>query len=110
MPSARRSLSSTVVDFFAVDDDWERPATPVRRADVGLAAGLTVGSIVLLEMVRSVTDLRLGDVPVWVQWLAVASGAALVIWRRTHPVLVCLAAAAHMFVVGVTMPGVMGQL
>ncbi|KGN31713.1 histidine kinase [Knoellia sinensis KCTC 19936] len=62
-----------------------------------------------LELVRSVTDLDVGDHAHWVQWLAVVSGAALLVWRRTHPLLIGLLAATHMFLVGVTMPGIMGQ-
>ncbi|KGN37148.1 sensor histidine kinase [Knoellia subterranea] len=109
MPSARPSLSSRVAGFFALDDDWQRPSPPIGAGDLALAACFALFGILSLEFVRSVTDLEVGGQPVWVQWLAVLSSAALLIWRRTHPLLIGLLAALHMFVVGVTMPGVMGQ-
>ncbi len=110
MPSARRSLSTTVGDFFAVDDDWERPAPPLGRVDWAVGVGLALVGLLLLEMMRSVVDIDAGGKSHWVQWAAIVSGAMLLVWRRRHPVAVGCAAAAHMFVVGVTMPQVMGQL
>lgn len=108
MPSAPRSLWTSVAEFFAIDDDWERPVAPLSRRDWVVGIGLAVFGIVMLEMVRSVTELYGGEV--WVQWVAVASGGLLMVWRRQHPVLVGVLAAAHMFIVGMTMPMVMGQI
>lgn len=110
MPSAPRSLSSTVVDFFAVDDDWERPAPPVGRTDWLVGLSLVVVGVLLLELVRSVATLDAGGAAVWTQWLAVGSGGMLMVWRRRNPVLIGALAAVHMFVVGVTMIQIMGQL
>lgn len=109
MPSARRSLSTSVSDFFALDDAWERPSPPVGAFDVALGLGFAAFGLITLELVRSVTELNTGDQSTWVQWLAVVSGGILLIWRRSRPLLVGLVAAAHMFVVGVTMPAIMGQ-
>lgn len=109
MPSARRSLSTTVGDFFAIDDGWQRPTPGVGPMDLVLGAAFALFGLMTLEFVRSVTRLDVGGQPNWVQWLAVGTGAALLVWRRTHPLLIGLLAATHMFVVGVTMPGVMGQ-
>ncbi|GAA4117293.1 histidine kinase [Knoellia locipacati] len=110
MPSARRSLPTAVGDFFAVDDDWERPAAPIERRDWLVGIGLSVVGVLFLELSRSVTDIHAGGQPRWVQWVAIVSGAMLVVWRRQHPVLVGVLAAAHMFLVGVTMPMVMAQV
>ena len=88
MPSARRSLSTSVGDFFAVDDDWERPTPPISRRDWLVGLSLTVGGILLLEMMRSVTEIQAGGQSRWVQWSAIASGALLMVWRRQHPILV----------------------
>ncbi|KRE42640.1 sensor histidine kinase [Knoellia sp. Soil729] len=110
MPSARRSLSTTVGDFFAVDDDWERPAPPIGRRDWLVGIVLSVVGVLFLEMARSVTEIHAGGQPLWMQWVAIVSGAMLMVWRRQHPILVGCLAAAHMFLVGVTMPMVMGQL
>lgn len=110
MPSAHRSLSARVGEFFAIDDDWERPAPPLGRRDWLVGIVLSLVGVLFLEMARSVTEIRAGGQPLWVQWLAIVSGAMLMVWRRQHPILVGVLAAGHMFIVGVTMPMVMGQL
>jgi signal transduction histidine kinase len=110
MPSAHRSLSTTVGDFFAVDDDWERPAPPIGRRDWLVGILLSAVGVLFLEMARSVTEISAGGHALWMQWGAIVSGAMLMVWRRQHPILVGCLAAAHMFLVGVTMPMVMGQL
>jgi signal transduction histidine kinase len=110
MPSAHRSLSTTVGDFFAVDDDWERPAPPIGRRDWLVGVLLSAVGVLFLEMARSVTEISAGGHALWMQWGAIVSGAMLMVWRRQHPILVGCLAAAHMFLVGVTMPMVMGQL
>lgn len=110
MPSARRSLSTSVAEFFAIDDDWERPTPPISRRDWIVGIVLSIVAVLLLELGRSVTEIHAGGQPHWVQWLATVSGAMLMVWRRQHPILVGCLAAAHMFIVGVTMPMIMGQL
>jgi signal transduction histidine kinase len=110
MPSAHRSLSTTVGDFFAVDDDWERPAPPIGRRDWLVGILLSAVGVLFLEMARSFTEISAGGHALWMQWGAIVSGAMLMVWRRQHPILVGCLAAAHMFLVGVTMPMVMGQL
>lgn len=88
---------------------WERPAPPIGRPDVLTSAVVGVLALVLLELVRALGALdQVGHGP-WVQRAAVVSGAALLLGRRRYPLLVASLAAAHMFVVGVTMPFVMGQ-
>ncbi len=110
MPSARRSLSTRVGEFFAIDDDWERPAPPIGRRDWLVGIVLSIVGILFLELARSVVAIHAGGQPLWVQWAAIVSGAMLMVWRRQHPILVGVLAAAHMFIVGVTMPMVMAQL
>jgi signal transduction histidine kinase len=60
--------------------------------------------------VRSAGGLDHTDAPIWTQWLAVSTGAALLLGRRRWPLVVASLAALHMFVAGVTMPQVMGQV
>ncbi len=103
-------LTSRLLDWFGVDDAWERPRPPVGRQDVVLAAGVEAVSLFALELVRSAGGFQHTDAPVWSQWLAVSSGAALLLGRRRWPLAVAVLAAAHMFVAGVTMPEVMGQV
>ncbi|QYJ04192.1 sensor histidine kinase [Nocardioides panacisoli] len=95
--------------FFALDDDWERRGGVAPR-DWVVGGAMFVVAMVMLELVRSVGGLTEVDEPRWVQWLAVASGAALLVLRRRWPLVVALLASAHMFVIGLWMPEVMAQL
>jgi signal transduction histidine kinase len=104
------STSQRVLTWFGVDDTWERPRPPIGRQDVVLVVSVEAISLLALELVRSSGGFEHTDVPVWAQWLAVSSGALLLLGRRRWPLTVALAAAVHMFVAGVTMPEVMGQL
>jgi signal transduction histidine kinase len=104
------STSQRVLTWFGVDDEWERPRPRVGRQDVVLAAGVEAVSLLALELVRSAGGLEHTDVPVWTQWLAVSTGAALLLGRRRWPLVVASLAAVHMFVAGVSMPEVMGQV
>ncbi len=103
------SAGARVLRWFGVDDAWERPAPPVGRSDVVLAAVIGVFGLATLELVRSVGVLEEVTQPWGVQWLAVASGAALLVGRRRWPLVVAALAAVHMLVVGIAMPMVMGQ-
>lgn len=95
--------------FFAVDDDWERPGR-LDRSDVVVGLLTLVFAAATLEAYRSVGVLEDVGQPGWVQWLAIVTGTALLVGRRRWPLTVTSVAAAHMFVVGVSMPAVMGQL
>lgn len=104
------STSQRALTWFGVDDTWERPRPPLGRQDVVLAASVEAVSLLALELVRSAGGLDHTDAPVWTQWLAVSTGAALLLGRRRWPLVVASLAALHMFVAGVTMPQVMGQV
>jgi signal transduction histidine kinase len=104
------SLIERVLTWFGVDDPWERPRPSIGRQDVVLAAGVEAVSLLALELVRSSGGLENTDVPVWTEWFAVSTGAVLLLGRRRWPLTIALLAALHMFVAGVTMPEVMGQL
>ncbi|CAM3801749.1 sensor histidine kinase [Nocardioides zeicaulis] len=104
------SPTTRLLDWFGVDDPWERPRPSVGRQDVVLAVGVAAVSLLALELVRSAGGFQHTDTAVWAQWLAVATGAALLLGRRRWPLAVAVLAAVHMFVAGVTMPEVMGQV
>ena len=106
MPATRQR----VLDWFGVDDEWDRGRPAIGRQDVVLAASVGAVSLLALELVRSAGGFEHTDVPVWAQWLGVSTGAALLLGRRRWPLVVASLAAAHMFVAGVTMPQVMGQM
>lgn len=102
--------TARLLDWFGVDDPWERPRPAIGRQDVLLAVAVEAVSLLALELVRSSGGFEHTDGPVWAQWLAVSSGALLLLGRRRWPLTVAILAAAHMFVAGVTMPQVMGQV
>jgi signal transduction histidine kinase len=110
MPSPDRSVTARLGEFFAVDDEWERPRPTIGASDITLALAAVVAGLGLLELTRSVGVLDHTTQPRWVQWLATASVAVLLLFRRRYPLSVGVLAALHMFVVGVTMPAVMGLL
>ncbi|WP_392543891.1 sensor histidine kinase [Oryzobacter telluris] len=109
MASTVSTAGARVLRWFGVDDPWERPAPPIGRSDVLLAVVIGVFGLFTLELVRSVGPLEDVGYPWGVQWLAVASGAALLVGRRRWPLTVAALAAGHMLVVGIAMPMVMGQ-
>ena len=65
--------------------------------------------VVTLEMARSAGAFDSVDAPWWVIYLVSPLRLALVL-RRRYPLAVAVYLSAHMFVVGVTMPEVMGQV
>jgi len=108
MPPVR--LRARLAGFFALDDDWERPRPALGWPDVAFALGVAVVALGLLELSRGVGALDATTQPQWLQWLATGSIAVPLLLRRRFPLGVGLLAALHMFVVGVTMPAVMGLL
>ena len=107
--TVRAPLLERAGRFFAVDDHWERGGA-LDRWDAVVGAATFVFAGLTLETYRSVGALQDSDAPLWAQWLAVATGALLLVGRRRWPLVVTSVAALHMFVVGVTMPEVMGQV
>lgn len=106
---AMPSLDERIGRFFAVDDPWERQGGLDRR-DLVVGLATLAFSAVTFELTRSAGALQDVRQPTWVQWLAVVLGAVILVGRRWRPLTVTVLAAAHMFVVGVTMPAVMAQL
>lgn len=67
-------------------------------------------SLFTLELARSAGAFTEVDVPWWVLYLVVSSGALALVWRRRYPVTVAVYLATHLFVTGLTMPEVMAQV
>lgn len=109
MPAPSVALRERLTRFFALDDDWERPGA-LDGWDVVVGLGTLLFSAVTFELMRSAGLTESVTAPGWVQWAAVVGGGAILVWRRRRPLTVLVLAAVHMFVVGVTMPEVMGQL
>lgn len=109
---SRRSPREWWAAQFGLDADWQRPRAQLSRWDLVLAVSVALYGVLGLEFFRSAGGMgveadagRRG----W-EWLAVGSGALLLVGRRRWPLTVALLGAAHMFVVGITMPEVMAQL
>ena len=113
MPPAHLPLPARVGaslrEFFALDDDWERPRPALAWTDLALFAALEFIGLVSLELLRSVGALEHTTAPKWVEWLTISLGALLAAGRRRWPLIVGLLGAVHMFLVGITLPEVMGQ-
>ncbi|AKT50630.1 sensor histidine kinase [Arsenicicoccus sp. oral taxon 190] len=109
MSRTSTSVAERLGAFFAVDDEWERPAPTARqrRNDVWVALATWVWGAVGMELLRSVADPRYVDHPWWVQHLLIALGTVPLVWRRSHPLLVGGGLMLHMFFVGITVPEVM---
>ena len=97
-------------DFFALDDDWSRPVPPIGRRDVLTGVVVEAIGITTLELARSAGAFEDVDAPWWVIYLVMSAAAIAVVFRRHYPVATAVYLAAHMFVTGVVMPEVMGQL
>lgn len=108
--SSQTGRRERIAQWFGIDDGWERPRPAIGRQDVVLAAGVWVPAVLGLELVRSAAGFEQTQAPVWTQWLVVSSGAVLLLGRRRWPLVVASLAAGHMFLAGVTMPEVMGQV
>ena len=110
MPSVPTRVARRVEEFFALDDDWARDAPPIGRSDVVFVLVMEAVGLLTLELARSAGGITGVSAPWWVQWVAVSTGALALLGRRVAPVTTGVLLAAHMFVVGVTMPVVMGQM
>ena len=97
--------------LFDAEDAWLRPVPEhYLRADAVLALAVFACSAVGVEILRSMGVLAGEGSPIWAQYLAMASVAALLAVRRRFPLLTGIAATAHLLVIGSVMPLVMGQV
>lgn len=108
MTARRRRLAALLGDH----EHWTRPRpTPTQqRRDLYIALGFWAFAVTITELLRVLDALASTGAPVWAQHLAIATGTLPLAGRRRFPLLVGAYAGAHMFVVGVTIPTVMGML
>ncbi len=109
MPSARRPVARRLGEYFAVDSDWQRPLEPIARQDVWVGVTATVVSLVSIELSRGMGYFEHVGTPRWLEWLIVALACGLLVIRRRFPLAAGAGAALHLFVVGVTVPTLMGH-
>ncbi|MBB1030770.1 histidine kinase, partial [Dietzia sp. SLG310A2-38A2] len=97
--------------LFDAEDAWTRPLPEnYLRADAVLALAMFACSAVGLEILRSMSVLGGESAPLWAQYAAMVSAAALLAIRRRLPLLTGLGATAHLLIIGSVMPLVMGQV
>ena len=98
--------------WSGADTGWERPGpTPAeRRNDLWLALAALLVAAVGAETMRSLGAFV--DEPHGVPWqyLGMVTAAALVPFRRSHPVLVIIIAGVHMLALGLLLPMTMSTL
>ncbi len=104
------STVARLTSFFALEDDWSRPGPPVGRRDVLTALAFEAVGLLTLELARSAGAFEDVDAPWWAIYLVLTAAALALVLRRRFPLTVGLYLAGHMFVTGVTMAPVMGQL
>ncbi|WP_122261951.1 sensor histidine kinase [Ornithinimicrobium cerasi] len=102
----------SIDSWSGADEAWERPQ-PDRahlRQDLWLALGAMVVIALGAELMRSLGafDEEPHGIP-W-QYLAMASLAALVAFRRSRPVLVTVLVGVHMLVTGMVLPMTLSTL
>ena len=85
------SASDRVRDFFALDDDWARTGG-ISRADVVLTLAFVGGSLLVLELMRSVGSLAEVEASLPQQWLLTALPCLFLLTRRRWPLVTAVAA------------------
>lgn len=110
MAATPPSLRGRLAAYCGIDDPWERDGGQLRRWDVVFVGLMAAFSGLTLELMRSIGALDTVHAPWWAEWTAVVTGSMLLFGRRRWPLTVLMLAAMHMFLVGVTMPPVMGSL
>ena len=110
MPSVRTSVRNRLREFFALDDEWAPGSPAVARRDLVTGLVFEAVGVVTLEFARSAGAFDSVDAPWWVIYLVMSVAALALVLRRRHPLAVAVYLSAHMFVTGVTMPEVMGQV
>lgn len=103
-----------IAHLLGADEGWQRPGPtgPERRTDVLIALVFFVLAAVSIEFLRGLGMLE-GEsslLDILGQHGAALSAAVLLVWRRSHPILIALLAEAHLYVIGTFQPVVAGNL
>lgn len=98
--------------WFGADEEWERPAPSAAERLLDVRLALTALLVVALgaELMRSLGAFTEESYGVAWQYVAMVSAAALVLFRRSHPIATMVAAGVHMLVVGILLPMTMSTL
>ncbi len=98
--------------LLGADEDWERPGPSARerRHDVAIALAFFVLGALGIELMRSLGVFADAPVGIFEQYAAMGSAAVILIWRRSHPLSVAMAATMHLLIVGSLVPPVVASL
>jgi signal transduction histidine kinase len=103
---------NSIARFLGADEGWERPGpTPAqRRTDLWIAvAWLLVGALGL-ELIRSFGGMADESVGILGQYAVLVTATALLVWRRSHPLLVGGLATVHMLAACMVVPMTVASL
>lgn len=96
--------------ILGAEEDWRRPGpTPAQRLhDVWIALGFLVVSAAGIEVLRPLGVLSDGNPAL--EYAGISTGAALLVFRRSHPLTVAGLASAHLLLFGTLTPMVSASL
>lgn len=97
-----------IAHLLGADEGWQRPGPTAaqRRTDVLIALVFFALAGISIEFLRSLGLLEgKGSLPdVLGQHGAALSAAILLVWRRSHPLLIAILANIHLYVIGTMQP------
>ncbi len=99
-------------ELLGAGEEWERPR-PTRReriADVYIATAFLALAVLGSELLRAIGAFADNPVQGWEQYGAIVSAAVILVFRRSHPVVVVAAATLHLLVIGTMVPQVVASL
>lgn len=91
--------------WFSLQEDWRRPVPAIGPADLALGGFAFLLAALTLESMRSLgmVDARPGQA---IQYTVLATGAALLVFRRRFPVVTMVLLALHFFIACTWVPSV----
>lgn len=95
-PSA---IVRSVREYFALDDEWQRPGGRIDRGDITLVVLIATLSLFILELMRSVGSLDQVPLPVWRQWALTVGPVVPLVARRRWPLTVAVVVSATFFAI-----------
>lgn len=103
-----------IAHLLGADEGWQRPGPTAaqRRTDVLIACAFFALAAISVEFMRSLGMLEGKGSPLHIlgQHVVALSAAVLLVWRRSHPLLIAILANAHLYVIGTVQPTVGSSL
>ncbi|MGB5953696.1 MAG: histidine kinase [Ornithinimicrobium sp.] len=98
--------------LLGAGEEWERPqpTRAERIADIYIAVAFLALAALGSELLRAVGAFAENPVKEWQQYGAIVSASAILVFRRSQPVPVTVAATLHLLVIGTIVPQVVSSL